>query len=168
MTIEAIFGLQFGFSLLVVALIARAYVAPWLSTLPLHSALAVLVIPHMFRHIGMSFQVPGLVGADIPGDFAAAAAYGDLASAALAVIAFLLLRARATVAITLVWVLNLVGFFDLLNALRQAEAIPQLGVTWYIPTFIVPVLLVSHVMMFVLLARALLRAGKCKQPVPAQ
>ncbi|MGC3940290.1 hypothetical protein ACOTTU_20995 [Roseobacter sp. EG26] len=168
MSIEAIFGLQLGFSLLVVALIARAYVAPWLSTLSLHSALAVLVIPHMFRHVGMSFQVPGLVGADIPGDFAAAAAYGDLASAALAVIAFLLLRARAAVAIALVWVLNLVGFFGLLNALRQAEAIPQLGVTWYIPTFIVPVLLVTQIMMFVLLARALRSNRNCERQVPAE
>ena len=168
MSIEAIFGLQLGFSLLVVALIARAYVAPWLSTLSFHSALALLVVPHMFRHIGMSFQVPGLVGAEIPGDFAAAAAYGDLASAALAVITFLLLRAQATVAIALAWVLNLVGLLDLLNALRQAEAIPQLGVTWYIPTFIVPVLLVTHVMMFVLLARSLRNNRNCKQPVPIQ
>ena len=34
------------------------------------------------------------------------------------------------------------------SALSQAEVIPQLGITWYIPTFIVPVLLVSHVMIF--------------------
>ena len=39
---------------------------------------------------------------------------------------------------------NLVGTVDLMNALRQAEAVPHLGVTWFIPTFWVPVLLVTH------------------------
>lgn len=34
------------------------------------------------------------------------------------------------------------------HALRQAEAVPNLGATWYIPTFFVPVLLVTHVMIF--------------------
>ncbi len=167
MSIEAIFALQLIFSLIVFSLIARAYFAPWLATMSLHSAIAILVVPHMFRHIGMSFQVPALVGSDIPADFAASAAYGDLASAALAVVAFLLLRARAPGAIGLAWVLNLVGFVDLANALRQAEAIPQLGVTWYIPTFIVPVLLVTHIMMIARLARNLWRHRPRNSSVPA-
>ena len=48
----------------------------------------------------------------------------------------------------LVWLFNSVGTVDLLNALRQAEAVPHLQTTWYIPTFWVPVLLVTHVMVF--------------------
>ncbi|MGK0190031.1 MAG: hypothetical protein ACI9R3_005850, partial [Verrucomicrobiales bacterium] len=48
----------------------------------------------------------------------------------------------------LVWVFNLVGTVDLVNALRQAEAIPHLGVTWFIPTFLVPVLLITHGLIF--------------------
>jgi hypothetical protein len=53
----------------------------------------------------------------------------------------------------LVWLFNIVGTADLLNALRQADAVPHLGTTWYIPTFLVPLLLVTHVMIFARLLR---------------
>ena len=46
-----------------------------------------------------------------------------------------------------------VGFADLLNALRQAEAINHFGATWFIPTFLVPLLLVTHVMIFMRLLK---------------
>lgn len=155
MSIEAIFGLQFLLSLFVFALIARWYVSSWLSNFSLHAALSVLVLPHAFRHIGMSFLVPNLVGDTVPPDFAAAAAYGDLASAIFALVAIFLLRAGSIVAIPFVWIFNVVGIVDLVNALRRVEAIPELGMTWYIPTFIVPILLVSHVMIFIRLIRGM-------------
>lgn len=143
-----IFGLQFLMSLLVVSLIAKFYVAPWLAQKSTNDALMILLVPHMFRHIGMSFLVPGLVGPSLAGSFAGAAAYGDLISAFAAVICVIALRMGWGFAIILVWLFNIVGTVDLINALRQAEVIPQLGVTWFIPTFIVPVLLVSHAMIF--------------------
>jgi len=37
---------------------------------------------------------------------------------------------------------------DLVTSLRHADAIPNLGAAWYIPTFVVPLLLVTHVMIF--------------------
>ncbi len=154
MPIDAIFGLQFALSLIATALIARWYVAPWLSNLSRDTALAILVFPHAFRHIGMSFVVPGLAGEGLPATFALEAAYGDLASALAALVAVFLLRMKLTVAIPVVWAFNLFGTVDLVNALRQAEAIPHLGVTWYIPTFIVPVLLISHFMIFARLLRS--------------
>ena len=40
------------------------------------------------------------------------------------------------------------GCLSLMNALRQAEAVPHLPTTWYIPTFVVPILLVTHGMIF--------------------
>ena len=48
----AIFGLQFVLSLMVYALIAKCYVAPWLAEKPIHQALIVLIFPHASRHIG--------------------------------------------------------------------------------------------------------------------
>ena len=63
------------------------------------------------------------------------------------------LRNSWVLALPLVWVFNVVGSLDLLNALRQAEAIPYLEATWYIPTFFVPLLLVTHVMIFSRLLR---------------
>ena len=153
MSVEVIFGLQFVLSVLVVAMIARWYVAPWLAKFSLYSALAILLLPHTFRHVGMSFLVPGLVGDNIPQDFAYAAAYGDLASGLIALAAIFLLRRKSIAAIPVVWFFNILGTVDLVNALRQATVIPELGVTWYIPTFIVPVLLVTHMMIFAQLIR---------------
>lgn len=153
MEILEIFGLQFLLSVIVVALIAHWYIAPRLFALPTDRALQLLLLPHMFRHLGLIFVVPGLVGENLDPAFAAGAAYGDLASGLLAIAAALLLRAKFKVAIAVVWLFNVVGTFDLVNALRQADTVPELGVAWLIPTFVVPVLLVTHYMIFARLFR---------------
>ena len=153
MTPTAIFLLQTGMSVVVVALIAVWFVAPWLARLTTTAALSILLLPHAFRHIGMSFMVPNLNTDGLPETFASSAGYGDLLSAVLAIGALVALRWRSIVAIPLVWVFNLMGTIDLVNALRQAEAINHFGPTWFIPTFFVPALLVSHVMIFAWLVR---------------
>lgn len=149
----AIFGLQLVLSLTVYALIARWYVAPWLAQKPIHLALIPLIFPHAFRHVGLAFLVPGLVAEPLPSSFAFAVAYGDLVSGLLALLALVALRGRWGLAIPLVWLFNVVGTVDLLNALRQADAVPHLQTTWYIPTFWVPLLLVTHAMTFARLLR---------------
>ena len=148
-----IFGLQFVLSLFVFTLIAVWYAAPWLSEKSVAAVLTILILPHAFRHIGLSFLVPNLNSGTLPGTFAAAAGYGDLASGLLAILALSLLHWRSRMALPLVWVFNIVGLADLLNALRQAEAIGHFGPTWFIPTFLVPLLLVTHVMIFVTLVK---------------
>ncbi len=40
--------------------------------------------------------------------------------------------------------INIVGTVDLLNALRQVDVAPGFGAAWYIPTFLVPALFVTH------------------------
>ena len=153
----AIFGLQLVLSLIVYALIAKWYVMPWLAEKPIHQALMVLIFPHAFRHLGLAFLVPGLVAQPLPSSFASAAAYGDFVSGLLALLALVALRGGWGLALPLVWLFNMVGTVDLLNALRQADAVPHLQTTWYIPTFVVPLLLVTHFMIF---ARLLRRAAK--------
>lgn len=147
-----IFGTQFVLSLLVFGLLAKWYLTPWLDTKPVHVALSLLIIPHATRHIGLSFLVPGLTDSP-PTTFANAAAYGDLASGLLAILCLLALRRPWRFALPLVWIFNVVGTLDLVNALRQAEAVPHLGVTWFIPTFLVPILLVTHLLVFKRLLR---------------
>ncbi len=149
----AIFGLQFSLSLIVYTLMAKWYVAPWLAEKPIHLALIALIFPHAFRHIGLAFLVPGLVAQPLPSSFAFLAAYGDFVTGLLALLSLVALRGGWRLALPLVWLFNIVGTVDLLNALRQAEAVPHLQTTWYIPTFVVPVLLVTHVMMFARLLR---------------
>jgi hypothetical protein len=142
-----IFILQFTLSLIVFALLTKWYLTPWLANQPIHTALIVLVFPHATRHIGLSFLVPGLTD-ELPTTFATEAAYGDFVSGLLAILCLVALRRHWGLALPLVWVFNLVGTVDLVNALRQAEAIPHLGVTWFIPTFLVPVLLITHGLIF--------------------
>jgi hypothetical protein len=147
MGILEIFALQFVLSLIVFSLLAKWYVAPWLADKPIELALTVLIFPHALRHVGMLFLVPGVVG-DVPSAFALAAAYGDLAAGLLALITLVALRGHWRGALSLAWLFNIVGTVDLANALRQAEAVPYLAGTWSIPTFVVPVLLVTHFMVF--------------------
>jgi hypothetical protein len=153
MDIPLIFILQFLLSLVVVGLLARWYAVPWLAEKSLKVALTILLIPHAFRHVGMAFLVPSLNQPSMPTDFATAAAFGDLLSGILALVALIALKGRWGIAIPLVWVFSIVGTFDLANALRQDDAILHMGATWFIPTFLVPLLLVTHAMVFTRLLR---------------
>ena len=145
---QAIFGLQFILSLLVIGLLARWILAPWLATQSQREALFWLTLPHAFRHMGMVFLVPGVVAQPLPGDFAIPAAYGDLATGLLALLALIVLRTGWVGALVLVWVFNIIGTVDLLNGLRHVDVAPSFGAAWYIPTVFVPLLLVTHFMIF--------------------
>ena len=144
----AIFGLQFVLSVVVMGLLAKWVLAPWLARQTQREALFWLTIPHAFRYIGMVFLVPGVVAEPLPDGFATPAAYGDLATGLLALVALVLLRTNARGALAVVWLFNIVGTVDLLNALSHQEVVPYFGAAWFIPTFLVPLLLVTHFMMF--------------------
>jgi hypothetical protein len=154
MSIRAIFGLQVLMSFIGYILIARFYVAPRLSALPLRVALVPLLLLHVFRHLGMVFLVPTVVGPALPAAFAVPAAYGDLLAALLALLAIAALRMEWSSAIALVWIFNLVGTLDLINAFYQGiRNNVLLGAAYYIPTFAVPALFVTHAMIFAMLTR---------------
>jgi hypothetical protein len=138
---------------------ANLFVWPRLRTMERQHALVPLVAPHMFlRTIGLGFLVPGVVSPGLPVAFAAPAAYGDFVAGILAIAATLALAKRASWATALAWVFNVWGAGDLLNAIYngnfQAKIDPgALGATFYIPTAIVPPLLVTHGLIFRLLLR---------------
>ena len=103
------------------------------------------------------FLVPGMVAEPLPPEFADPAAYGDLAAGVLAIVALVALRGGWRVALPLVWLFNVVGTVDLLHAVIRGfivDAQANMGAAWFIPTFIVPMLLVTHVMVFARLLRA--------------
>jgi hypothetical protein len=153
MTPETIFVLQFLLSLLVTSLLAKWLLASWLGRMPQNEALFWLTIPHAFRHVGMVFLVPGVVAQPLPESFAVPAAYGDLATGLLALLALVALRTNRAGALALVWLFNIVGTVDLINALRHVGVVPGFGAAWYIPTMLVPLLLVTHFMIFVQLLK---------------
>ena len=154
MDVLAIFALQFFMSLVVWGLLAYWLLAPWLDKKSLNEALFFLTVPHAFRYIGMVFLVPGVVARPLPETFAAPAAYGDLLTGVLALLALVALRNSWSVARVTVWLFSIVGTIDLMNALRQGDAwVTDFGAAWYIPTMLVPVLLVTQIMIFFRLFR---------------
>ena len=151
-----ILPLSIAMSLLSFSLIAKWYVMPVVSSVTRADALIPLLLLHSFRHIGMAFLIPGVTSEALAPRFANPAAYGDLLAAALALIAIMALRLRWTIAMPLVWIFNIEGSLDLLNALFQGflyTSNGHLGATYFIPAVIVPALLVTHVVIFVLLLR---------------
>jgi hypothetical protein len=97
-------GIRFTLSLAAYALIALWYVTPRLSRLPLELAPVPSLWVHAFRIVGGTILAPGAVGPGVPTEFREMIGYGDLATAALALLALLSLRRRLTLAIALVWV----------------------------------------------------------------
>jgi hypothetical protein len=154
MTSLQIFGLQVALSFVVWGVVAAWYVAPRLAALPLASALQPLLVLHAFRHVGMVFLVPTVVGPSVPASFAVPAAYGDLLAGLLALAALVALRGRWPIAIATVWLFNVLGLLDLINAFYQGiSAQVELGAAYYIPSVVVPALAISHVMIFRMLIR---------------
>jgi hypothetical protein len=158
MNIPALFGLSILMSFIAFGIVTKIYIWPRLRAMPREDALMALLVPHIFRAIGLSFLVPGVVSPSLPREFAAPAAYGDLVAAVLAMIAMLALWRRASWAVAILWVFNVWGTLDLLFAIYQGEiglgiGPGSLGAAFYIPTVIVPLLLVTHGLIFWLLLR---------------
>ena len=137
-------------------LIAKWYVMPSLLALPRARALEPLLLFHCFRFIGLAFLIPGVTSQPLDPRFANPAAYGDLLAALLAFLGILALRRGWRAAIPLVWLFNVEGALDLLNAVTQGIRYTEdgaLGATFFIPAVVVPALLVTHVMVFIILLR---------------
>ncbi len=143
-------------SLLAFSLIAKWYVLPRLQDVSLTASLQPFLLLHSFRHIGLIFLADGAVKTPLPEAFAQPAAYGDLAASVLAFASLLALRRHWSVAVPLVWVFNVVGTLDLVNAVGRGvvhDAAAGMGATFWIPSIVVPALLVTHALMFTLLVR---------------
>lgn len=142
------FFVSIAFAFIAWGIVAQRYVWPKLRSLPRAEALRPILILHSFRFVGLAFVVPGVVAPDLPAAFAHPAAYGDIVAASLALLSLATLQTRAGVVIA--WIFNLWGSFDLLNAFFQggsAGLMPgQLGAAYFIPTFLVPLMLITHVL----------------------
>src|SRR5215472_8960569 len=148
------FFASIAFSLITWAMVAARYIWPELRIRPRAEALRPLLTLHSFRFIGLAFLVPGVVSPDLPSAFAHSAAYGDIMAAILALLALILLPSTSGVVIA--WIFNVWGTADLMAG--------QLGATYFIPTFIVPLLLITHGLGFRILLRheseSVMRAGR--------
>jgi hypothetical protein len=154
----SIFWLQLFSSAVVCAVVVAWYVWPALSKFPRNSALIPLIFVHVFRYVGMTLLVPGMVDSRLSLDFRNNAAYGDLVTAILALVCIAALRSNWRVGIPLVWIFNTWGFVDLLNGVRGLLQLNvpsyNLATFWYVYTFYAPAVLISHLLIFWILIKA--------------
>src|SRR5260370_11271282 len=135
---------------------ARIYLIPKLRQLEASAVVLPVLLLHAMRHLGLMFLAPGAVYHGMPREFAAPAAYGDLLSAALALIAIAAVTGKSRLARPLVALFNIEGTLDLIVAITLAtmyDAAPFMGPAYWIPAFWVPALLVTHYIVFLLLGR---------------
>jgi len=158
MPIPLIWGISVAFGFLAWGVFAAQYIWPAISKRDRAEALRPILVLHGFRYIGLAVLIPGVVSPELPAtEFARGLAYGDLATATLALISLAALRTRW--AGVLVWIFNIFGTADLLNAFYQGSRLSlaatpgTLGAAYFIPIFGVPLLLVTHVLVFRLLMR---------------
>ncbi len=152
------FVLSVAGALLTSVVVAILYVWPLVRAMPRHEALRLLAAFHAFRFLGMNFMVTGFVSAELNANFAGEVGWGDLIAATLALISMAALSWRWPIAIPIVWIFNVWGTLDLLNAYyvgaTKIQSPGLFGAGIYIPALYVPLLLVSHVLVFMLLLKA--------------
>jgi hypothetical protein len=157
MPLRVLFGISVIMSFISWGIIARRYIWPALRHLPRAEALRRLLLLHTFRFVGLAFVIPGVVSPDLPAAFARPAAYGDLSSAILALLA--IATSTSTLGIILAWAFNILGTTDLLYAFYEGNRVhldsaPGLqGAAYFIPTVLVPLLLITHALVFMLLLK---------------
>jgi hypothetical protein len=152
------FILGFGGTLVAFWVLAALFIWPALRRLSRNEALRILVVPHTFRFIGLSFLIVGVVSPELDSEFTVPAAWGDFGAAILALSSIAALTWRPSFAIPVVWVFSVWGTIDLLNAFVIGAVLQiepgSYGAAYYIPTTIVPALLVTHAFIFVSLLRS--------------
>jgi hypothetical protein len=139
------------FSFLAWSLVIARYVWPTLRVQRGPERFRPILVLHCFRFVGLAFLVPGVVSAELPIAFAQPAAYGDLIASLLALASLAMLSTPLGPAV--LWVFNLWGTADLLYAYYQGVVgaplrAGQLGATYFIPTALVPLLLITHGLVF--------------------
>jgi hypothetical protein len=158
MPIPLIWGVTVAFGFLAWSVFAAHYIWPAISKRERTDALRPVLVLHGFRYIGLAALIPGVVSPQLSTTlFARGLAYGDVAAATLALIALAALR--TSFAGPLIWIFNIFGTADLLNAFYQGFHISLgnspglLGAAYFLPVLGVPLLLVTHVLVFGLLLR---------------
>lgn len=147
MTPDMIFNIHLVLGYAAWLLCFRAYILPRFQTVDrvsVHRAIASL---HSFRFFGLVFLLPGIVGSNLPTGFATFAAYGDLATGVLAMLALLTIRIRPIFWSSVI-AFNLAGLIDLIvdyyHAIRVGLLPGELGATYAIPVLYVPILMITH------------------------
>jgi hypothetical protein len=159
MSTETIFRIHLVLGYVAWLLCFSVYIMPRLKSMDRVAAQRAIATLHSFRFFGLVFIVPGVIGPNLPAGFATFAAYGDLATGVLALLALLTVRLRPLFWLFVV-AFNLVGVTDIIVDYYHAvqadlPAIAgQLGALYAIPIIYVPLLMITHFAAFYLLLRS--------------
>src|SRR5215470_5201267 len=94
MSPETLFRLQLVLGYVAWLLCFGVYIWPGLKSMDRFAAQRAIATLHSFRFFGLVFILPGVIGPNLPADFATFAAYGDFATGVLAMLALLTVRMR--------------------------------------------------------------------------
>jgi hypothetical protein len=157
MPFPALFAITVVLGLAAWGAVAWHYIWPALSERSSPENLKPILMLHGFRFLGLAFVVPGVVSPELPASFAQPVAYGDLISAILALLALATLGTRTGRVV--IWVFNTFGAADLLFGFYQGGRISLpdtpglLGAGYFILVAYVPLLLITHGLVFRILLR---------------
>jgi hypothetical protein len=134
-------------SLIVFVAAARWYVVPWLNARSRADALTALLWVHVFRYVALQVFSAQHDGFPISDHGARDIVIGDVAGAAMAFAAIVLLRRGSAVAIVLAWLLAAETIYDTVTNIHSGVRENLMGaassVTWMILVFFVPAVVVS-------------------------
>jgi hypothetical protein len=157
MSPATIFSLHLCLGYVAWTLCFMTYAWPRLKAMEAARAQRAIATLHGFRFFGLAFLLPGVVGTQLPAGFATFAAYGDLATGVLALLALVAYGNRRlfwlfTVAFNVVGIVDLiVDYFHGVTLGLPARA-GELGATYAIPIVYVPLLMLTHCAAFYLMA----------------
>src|SRR5262245_8832861 len=152
----ALFGISVLFGFAAWGVVTARYLWPKLRSLPREQALAALLTLHAFRFIGLSFLMPGVVRSDLSCIRSSCCVRrpdrGDLGVPRPGCSTHFL-GPRCGLALQHLGTCDLVyAFYNGLIGVRPPPG--SMGVAFFIPTAIVPLLFLTHGMMFRLLLGA--------------
>ena len=158
MSTQTIFQMQLVLGYVAWLLCFGVYILPKLRLMDRFKAQRAIATLHSFRFFGLVFILPGFIGPSLPASFAAFAAYWDLATGVLAMLALLTARIRPLFWLFVV-AFNLVGTVDLILDYYHAVRVGlpamagQMGAAYAIPIIYVPILMITHVVALYWLVR---------------
>jgi len=153
MSTEPVFLIHLVLGYVAWLLCFAVYLLPRLKAMDRVEAQRAIATLHSFRFFGLVFILPGVIGPNLPASFATFAAYADLATGLLAMMALLTVRIRPLFWLFVV-AFNLVGAGDIIiDYYRAIQAnLPamagELGAAYAIPIIYVPLLMITHVAAF--------------------
>ena len=128
-------------------MVARWYIAPWLAQRERADALIALLWVNVFRYVALQIFAAQREGFPISSHGALEIVIGDVAGAAIAFAAIVLLRQRAFAGVVLSWLLVVETtadtFLNIRGGVEEHLMGAATGITWMILVFFVPAILVS-------------------------